>query len=93
MPNYRTFQVSDKYFWGFKTRIDLDVIISIDNITQIVRDRMIGILKENNFTVLHEMIEGKQGHSPIYYHIHDKTLDEIINSEPDEVIYVCNHTH
>ena len=90
MVNIRTCQVSSQYFWGFQHKVDLDQIDSLEEITNIVIDQMKKILTANNFVVLVEIIEGKNGHPGMHFHMHS-TFEEILMSPPDEIIYVCCH--
>ena len=73
---------------GFQNRIDINIVIKEDIING--ESRMISVLKENNFTFLHEK-SGTHGNQSIQYHIHDKTFEDILNTDKDEIIYVCNH--
>jgi len=90
MVNIRTCQISSKLFWGFQHKVDLDEIDSLEEITTLVLEKMKQVLKDNNFVVLLETLEGKNGHPGMHFHIHS-TFEQVLLAPSDEIIYVCSH--
>ena len=90
MVNIRTCQISSKYFWGFQHKVDLDEIYSLEEITNIVIKKMKQILSDNNFIVLVEMIDGKNGYPGMNFHIHGQ-FEQVLLTSPEDTIYVCCH--
>ena len=44
-----------------------------------------GVLRKHNFENL--LIE----YNKKSFHIHDKTIEDILTSDPDEIFYICHH--
>jgi len=83
--HYRTFQASSEYFQGFKVNINITKIDSLDDIINIFIKKLKKVLELNNFEVLLDKLKyGK-------FHIHAHTLEEILTSDKDDILYVCNH--
>ena len=92
MVNIRTCQISSPYFWGFKHDVDLDDINHPEEIVTIVLSKLKDVLKKNNLIVLLEMLEGKNEHEPMHFHIHTHhNIELLLLSDPSEIIYVCSH--
>ena len=84
MVNYRKVVISDKLFAGFVTLIDLDEINSINEIVNMVKDKLNNVLNENNLELLVNMLNNTN------FHIHDFTFEDILLSESNKIFYVCN---
>lgn len=87
MSNTRTFQLSEKYLWGYNTTVDLDEVESIEEIIKIVLDRCKEFLKQNNMLGLVDHLELIRNN----FHIHNCEFGHILMSSPEEVIYICCH--
>ena len=81
----RTFIASSELFSGFKMDINIQSIDTIDNIIKIFTDELKSILKKYNFEILLESVNVKK------FHVHSHTLEQILISNKDEIIYICDH--
>lgn len=91
MVNIRNCQVSSQYFWGFQHQVDLDEVNSLEEITEKVISKMRQVLKENNFIVLLETLDGRNGIPGMHFHIHQKTFEEVLLAPTEDIVYVCCH--
>jgi len=81
----RTFIASSELFSGFKVEINIQSIDTVDNIIKIFTDELKTVLKKYNFEILLESVNvGK-------FHVHSHTLEQILISNKDEIIYICDH--
>jgi hypothetical protein len=87
MSSIRKFQISEKYLWGYNTKIDLDEVESIEQIIKLVLDRCKEFLKNNNMVGLIDHLELIRSS----FHIHDYEFGNILMSNPDEIFYICCH--
>ena len=83
--NQRTFIISCNHFQGFKININLEKIdnLTIDNLINIVKKKLKNHLIKFNFEVL--LIEFNKKN----FHIHNETIETIINRNSDDSIYIC----
>ena len=81
----RTFIASSELFSGFKVEINIQSIDTVDNIIKIFTDELKTVLKKYNFEVLLESVNVKK------FHVHSHTLEQILISNKDEIIYICDH--
>ena len=81
----RLFILSSKLFSGFRIEISLYEISTIDDIISEIKDKLLSVLKENNFTNLIEELNKKK------FHIHSYTIEDILVSEPGDIFYICDH--
>ena len=81
----RTFIASSELFSGFKVEINIQSIDTIDNIIKIFTDELKTVLKKYNFEILLESVNVKK------FHVHSHTLEQILISNKDEIIYICDH--
>ena len=81
----RTFCISDDLFGGFKTSLNLQFITNLGEIVNEVKFALIYKLKELQLEYLQKKLEN------ISFHIHTYTIDEILNSDPSCVFYICSH--
>lgn len=79
----KTFQISDKIFWGFKVEVDLDQCDNIDKIIEIVINKLNNLLKSNNLELLQKKL------NEIKFHIHDFTFEDILLDQTDKIFYIC----
>jgi hypothetical protein len=87
MSNIRTFQISEKYLWGYNTKLDLDEVESIEQAIKIVLDRCKEFLKQNNMLGLVDYLELSRKN----FHIHNYEFGHILMSKPEEIVYICCH--
>ena len=79
----KTFQISDKIFWGFKVEVDLDQCDNIDKIIEIVINKLNNLLKSNNLELLQKKLNETK------FHIHDFTFEDILLDQTDKIFYIC----
>ena len=81
----RTFIASSELFSGFKVEINIQSIDTLDHIIKIFTDELKTVLKKYNFEILLESVNVKK------FHVHSHTLEQILISNKDEIIYTCDH--
>jgi hypothetical protein len=87
MVNYRTFQFSHDLFWGFKRQIDLDEVNSLQECIDMMYIKLFELLKRENFVTLIEKLEANREQ----LHIHNMEFGDILISDIDIIIYICDH--
>ena len=87
MVNNRKTCISGGTFTGYETVVDLDYIDSLQDIVDAVIKNLGNDLKCINLNELNRSID------PRVYHIHSAGLEQILTSEPQFIIYVCNHCY
>ena len=65
--------------------INITEIDTLDDIVKKFLDRLIKVLKENKFEMLVKKVNETK------FHIHAYTLEGVLTSERNEILYVCNH--
>jgi hypothetical protein len=85
MVNIRKTYISGGIFTGYETSVDLDYIDSLQDIVNVVISNLKKALKFIKLQELSNSIDLR------VYHIHSTSLEEILISEPDFIIYICNH--
>ena len=83
MPNNKTFQISDKLFWGYKIEVDLDYCENLDSIIKIITDELDNLLKINNLEFLQIKLKETK------FHIHDLSFEDILLNQTDKIFYIC----
>jgi hypothetical protein len=86
MSDKRKFVASSELFSNFEYEISLYSISSIDDIFKQFKKAMMDIFIENNFSVLQKKLEETE------FHIHGKTIEEILTSDPEDIFFICDHT-
>ena len=81
----RLFVISSDIFSGFRTRVSLYEISTIEDIIHIVKNNLFNVLKENNLTNLIEEYNKKN------FHIHSYTIEDILISKSEDIFYICDH--
>ena len=81
----RIFIASSELFSGFKVEINIQSIDTVDHIIKIFTDELKTVLKKYNFEILFESVNVKK------FHVHSHTLEQILISNKDEIIYICDH--
>ena len=84
MTNNRTFQLSCRLFWGYKTTIDLDYIDTTNDIVKTITNRLDLSLRHLNLIFLTEELAKIDFHSPSIETI-------LLEYQPDDIVYVCDH--
>jgi hypothetical protein len=87
-----TFQISAKYFWGYRTKLDVEKCESLKEIIENVIENCRDFFKENNLLSLVDLLQNTSKN----YHIHEYNLDKLklLNKlDAEEIIYVCDHCH
>ena len=85
MVNNREFQISGSIFGEYKTVINLDLVDSVDDIINVVINRIREDIK-NYPQILRELNKEQEK-----FHIHDYEFGSILISEPEKIFYVCSH--
>ena len=85
MVNNREFHISGSIFGEYKTVINLDLVDSIDDILEIVINRIEEDMK-NYPQILKKLDKEKEK-----FHIHGYEFGSILISEIDVIFYVCSH--
>lgn len=88
MVNFRTFQISDDTFWGFRRKLDLDYFDNNEEIVEEMKRQLKLILQAENFEILIERLDKKKFHMPEFG-------DILVKAEFNEnnIIYMCSHCH
>tara|TARA_B100000745_G_scaffold226863_1_gene151859 strand:+ start:221 stop:487 length:267 start_codon:yes stop_codon:yes gene_type:complete len=81
----RKFICSSEYFSGFNIMIDLTEINTIDDILIIFKNHLINCLQNHNFERLIDIANNR------HFHIHSYLIEDILNSNPNEIFYICDH--
>tara|TARA_Y100000591_G_C21292097_1_gene432344 strand:- start:259 stop:528 length:270 start_codon:yes stop_codon:yes gene_type:complete len=87
-----TFQISAKYFWGYRTKIDIDEYNTTNEIIKKVIENCKDFFKKNNLLSLVDLLESSTDN----YHIHDYKLEDLklLNKlDSSEIVYICDHCH
>lgn len=85
MVNLRKTQISGGLFSCYSTYIDIDEIDTLDDIIQLCISNLNKDLKKLN---LEELLNNLD---PRVFHIHSVDITDILISDPEFIIYVCNH--
>ena len=84
MTNNRTFQLSCRLFWGYKTTIDLDYIDTTNDIVKTITNRLDLSLRDLNLIFLTEELAKIDFHSPSIETI-------LLEYQPNDIVYICDH--
>ena len=85
MVNYRTFEISDELFSGFRLKIDLDNIDCLDDIIAYFYQVLFNILTYYKLESLLAKLNRKS------FHIHDYIMTDILLSDINHIFYICGH--
>lgn len=85
MVNLRKTCISGGTFWGYETYVDIDEIETLDDII----NKSISNLKNDLHNL--KLVELVNILDPRVFHIHSVDIGNILISEPDLIIYICNH--
>lgn len=87
MVYLRTFQFSHDLFWGFKRELDLDELDSLQDCIDMMYIKLHDFLNSEDFEILIKTLEKSRDN----LHIHNKTFGDILISDINETIYICDH--
>ena len=85
MVNYRTFEISDELFSGFRLKIDLDDIDCLEDIIAYCYQVLSNILNDNNLQSLLAKLNRKS------FHIHGYIMTDLLLSDGNRIFYICGH--
>lgn len=85
MVNLRKTCISGGTFWGYETYVDID---EIETLQDIINTTVINLKKDLDKLKLSELINNVD---TVTFHIHSTNLGNILMSESDYIIYICNH--
>ena len=84
MTNTRTFQLSCRLFWGYKTNIDLDYVDTTSDIVKTITNSLKLFLTDLNLIFLVEELDKINLSCP--------TIETILlEYQPDDIVYICDH--
>ena len=87
MVNNRTVTISCNIFWGFTRNIDMDYIDNEHQIIDFIVNELELFLKGNNLLNLLDKLNKIKDS----YNIHGNSIENILISNPENIIYVCSH--
>ena len=85
MPLARKCCISDDYFSGFETIIDIDYFDSLEEIVRYVKLCLIKSLTKLKLEQLVKKATEKN------FHIHDREINNILSENENSIIWVCGH--
>lgn len=80
---FKTIQISDEYFWGFKRDIDINNFISFEELAIYIKKELIEFLRINNLLNLIDKAEKLRLHNHNFLNYMD------IYDSNDDIIYLC----
>jgi hypothetical protein len=83
----RKFIASSEIFSDFTVDISLYNVDTLEDIINEFKNELKKCLEENNFTNLVKILEKKN------FHIHGKTIENILTSKHTETFYICDHEY
>ena len=87
MVNNRKVTISCNIFWGFTRNIDMDYIDNEQQIIDFIVNELELFLKGNNLLNLLDKLNKIKDS----YNIHGNSIENILISNPENIIYVCSH--
>jgi len=87
MVNFRKFQLSCKWLWGYNMMIDLDELETIADAIETILSSCHHFLEEHNLEELKDYLKSQK----TGFHIHDTSLEQLLMTEPNHTVYICNH--
>jgi hypothetical protein len=85
MVNLRSFTISDELFSGFEVMVDLDLVDDLTGVVNTVYNALLTTI--GNMDILAAKLKTRN------FHIHDRTFESILMSDPRALFYVCSHCH
>ena len=88
MNTTRIFQVSSELFWGFRVCADLMHFDDVKAVVEYIKQELKLFLLSRNLQCLVTKLEQTKFH---IHHPYNTYNDLLHKSEPDEVVYICDH--
>lgn len=85
MPNPQKCSISDDLFSGFEVIIDMDYYDSLQEIVDYVKSCLIKSLTKLKLEYIIKKVNEKN------FHIHDRSIGQILLNNNDSTIWVCGH--
>jgi hypothetical protein len=89
MSTYRSFQLSDETFWGFRVTVDMAVVCDFVTLVSIIKCKLKAHLLMQNLVCLSEKVDSLSivlsgfGSTPFVELVHV--------TRPTDTIYLCSH--
>ena len=83
----RSFKISCPHFGGYVVRMSVNDFDSLEEVVAAVLDQLKATLAANGFEALLSTLDTDSSK----YHIHDRTIEDILMGEGGSPYYVCNH--
>ena len=85
MVNNHKFKISGETFSGFTTEVDLDEVDNLEQIINVVINKLRDVITKHNFVILINQLD------KCNFHTHGYTFEDVLLSEPDNIFFICNH--
>jgi hypothetical protein len=83
----RKFQLSCPVFWGYNKYVDVEKYNNLNDILIYILNSCEEFFRSNNLIDLVEFFKSIKH----LYHIHDGNFEAVLNSDQDDIIYICRH--
>ena len=83
----RSFKISCPHFGGYVVKMSVNDFDSLEEVVAAVLDQLKATLAANGFDALLSTLDTDSSK----YHIHDRTIEDILMGEGGSPYYVCNH--
>ena len=83
--NIRNVCISGGTLWGYETLVDLDMCENLQDIINVCITAAKDTLRSIKLIDISDTIKESD------FHIHSYTFEDILMTEPDFIIYICNH--
>jgi hypothetical protein len=80
---FKTIQISDEYFWGFKEEVNINNFSSFEELAIYMKKELIIFLRANNLLNLVDKAEKLKLHNHNFLDYKD------IHESKDDIIYLC----
>jgi len=81
----RLFIASSETFSGFRVKIQITEVDSLEDILVFFKKELESVLELNHFTNLIEKSKNSD------FHIHSYSIEDILTSKPEDIFYICDH--
>jgi len=83
----RSFKISCPHFGGYVVNMNVNDFDNLEEVVAAVLDQLKATLAANGFEALLSTLDTDSSK----YHIHDRTIEDILMGEGGSLYYVCNH--
>ena len=83
----RSFKISCPQFGGYIVKMSVNDFDSLEEVVAAVLDQLKATLAANGFEALLSTLDTDSSK----YHIHDRTIEDILMGEGGSPYYICNH--